>query len=195
MDIDNGTDTVTITLTRAEANSLRVDLMDLDPSRVCSRTMIQGLIEGLEEKSRTVRPFTFDDRNFTARATKADPIDQADWSVMIVDEDGEFVDAYCANGTPGEALDKAIEKFCQWLASEAIAGAALERAAREADWPDDPEMQKMLRDDADDLRHIARQVSQGFISEAMTATANLDTAVREDIPECAYPYVGLRSLR
>lgn len=136
MDIDNQPSTVTVTLTRAEANTLRVELMDLDPDRIASPTLIQGLIEGM-----------------------AQPVSR------------------------GQAADAIME------ASEF----RRERARRYRET--DPGMAKMFDDDAEDLRHIARQVRQGLTVAAVNATAMLDTAVREDIPECAWPFVGLRPLR
>ena len=132
MDIDNGTDTVTITLTRAEANSLRVDLMDLDPSRVCSRTMIQGLIEGLNP---------------------------------VVSRDAA-ADAIKAVAT--DLVTNALKY------DDAVAGSYL--------------------CDAGNLLKIADCVRQNDLRVALVYTENLDTAVRDLIPKCAHPYVGLRSL-
>lgn len=48
-----------------------------------------------------------------------------------------------------------------------------------------------LKDDRDDLFAIAALLCTGNFRAAKTLTANLDTAVRDEIPRCAWSFVGL----
>lgn len=51
------------------------------------------------------------------------------------------------------------------------------------------------REDRHDLRRIADLLAAGDLVAAKRATANLDTAVRDEIPREAWPFVGLRAIR
>jgi len=58
----------------------------------------------------------------------------------------------------------------------------------------DPRMRKSLRDDASDLTFIADFLECEEDQTAREAMIRLDTAVREDIPRCAWPFLGIRPL-
>lgn len=49
--------------------------------------------------------------------------------------------------------------------------------------------------DRSDLIRIADLLATGDLVAAKRATANLDTAVRDEIPREAWPFVGLRAIR
>lgn len=65
-------------------------------------------------------------------------------------------------------------------------------------WPDDEEMQQMYKDDAYDMAELAlllREDTEANDRAAARKAANMDTAPREDIPEIAWPFLGLEPLR
>jgi len=59
----------------------------------------------------------------------------------------------------------------------------------------DISMKKSARDDASDVAYIADLVEAENDSLARSLTANLDTAVREEMPEEAFRFIGLRRAR
>lgn len=59
----------------------------------------------------------------------------------------------------------------------------------------DAMMKKSARDDASDVAYIADLVESNQDDAAKTATAQLDTAVREEMPREAFRFIGLRSIR
>jgi hypothetical protein len=86
-----------------------------------------------------------------------------------------------------EALDRA-------RAVNALRSTVSDYMERSRKWTD-PEMKKSARDDASDIAYIADLVEAREDAHAKSKTADLDTAVRDEIPKEAYRFVGLRSLR
>ena len=55
----------------------------------------------------------------------------------------------------------------------------------------DPTMRKMARDDAADMKKIARMIETGNITKAKNAISSLDTIVREEIPNEVWDGLGM----
>jgi len=55
----------------------------------------------------------------------------------------------------------------------------------------DPTMRKMARDDAADMKKIARMIETGNITKAKNAISILDTIVREEIPNDVWDGLGM----
>jgi Flp pilus assembly protein TadD len=60
--------------------------------------------------------------------------------------------------------------------------------ARGKNYPNDPSMRKMYREDAKDLRKGANLIKRGKFAEAFEVFDYMDTAAREEVPDSAWDF-------
>lgn len=84
-----------------------------------------------------------------------------------------------------------------WLMAKGAPAAVIRELLKAADkqeeqqheWPDDPGMRQMFRDDAKDMRKIAKMMKAGRYEDALDKALEMDTAPREEIPDSVWNYL------
>lgn len=75
-------------------------------------------------------------------------------------------------------------------AAKEIRDEAKERRKDTKHWPGEPDMQKMVIQDARDMREVAKLLGAGDAKAARSKAGNMDTAARDHIPQAAWDFMN-----
>lgn len=144
-------------------------------------------------------------RTYTITVNDADLTkieDFLDWAAPLVSEQ---------SNSPSDARQRAVRVLREQLEAQRPRNRVRERAEavkaiqgvadsyfERAEAAKDHELRRSWTNDGADVRYIAECLAANTSAmdvQAKRATASLDTCVREEIPRCAWRFVGLRALR
>lgn len=97
------------------------------------------------------------------------------------------------NGSGEEPVIKARVEHGFKSAAKEIRDEAKRRRQDVKQWPGEPDMQKMVIQDAKDMREVAKLLGAGDARGAAYKAGGMDTAARDHIPQDAWDFMQERS--